>query len=227
MVDDLAVRIMADEWSAGDRLPPERELAESLGVSRPTLREALRKLEQMGLVTSRQGSGTTIQDWRTHATIELLPIYIREGKAGDNLLPLLFSALHIRKVPVVEAIRWLAMARERVDFDRLRAELMAVWQVRNDPARFIERDFAWIQLLMTESGFYPALWILNVFYGLYSGLVHDMGMELPPGDEYYGIWNGILEHCRAGDVDLAVAEATSYFDRWDLMLAHGGKPPEE
>ena len=49
-------------YKAGDRLPPERELAEQLQVSRPTLREALRVLEMTGIVESRHGGGTFIQD---------------------------------------------------------------------------------------------------------------------------------------------------------------------
>lgn len=45
----------------GDRLLPERELAVALGVSRPVLREALRGLAQLGLVETRQGSGSVIR----------------------------------------------------------------------------------------------------------------------------------------------------------------------
>lgn len=44
----------------GDRLPPERELAEAMNVSRNTLREAIKSLETIGLLKSRPGSGTFI-----------------------------------------------------------------------------------------------------------------------------------------------------------------------
>ncbi len=46
----------------GDRLPPERELAETFDVSRPTLREALGSLEERGLLVARQGGGTFVGD---------------------------------------------------------------------------------------------------------------------------------------------------------------------
>ena len=46
----------------GDRLPPERELATEIDVSRPVLREALKLLEDRGLLTSRQGGGTFVAD---------------------------------------------------------------------------------------------------------------------------------------------------------------------
>jgi GntR family transcriptional regulator, transcriptional repressor for pyruvate dehydrogenase complex len=46
----------------GDKLPPERQLAESFGVSRSSVREAIRALELIGLVEPRQGMGTVIRD---------------------------------------------------------------------------------------------------------------------------------------------------------------------
>lgn len=51
--------LLSDEHVApGDRLPPERELATQLGVSRSSLREGLRRLSDLGIIESRQGSGT-------------------------------------------------------------------------------------------------------------------------------------------------------------------------
>ncbi|MCP5365414.1 MAG: FCD domain-containing protein [Hyphomicrobiales bacterium] len=46
----------------GDRLPPERELAQEFDVSRPSLREALQKLESVGLLETRHGGGTFVKD---------------------------------------------------------------------------------------------------------------------------------------------------------------------
>ncbi|MFE6256628.1 FadR/GntR family transcriptional regulator [Agromyces sp. NPDC057865] len=50
-------RILDGRLKAGDKLPSERELAQSLGVSRPSLREAMRVLEALGLVDIRVGGG--------------------------------------------------------------------------------------------------------------------------------------------------------------------------
>jgi len=56
--DDLVSRIATGRIPPGSKLPPEPELAEELGVSRPTLREALRSLEEDGFVTRTSGAGT-------------------------------------------------------------------------------------------------------------------------------------------------------------------------
>jgi DNA-binding FadR family transcriptional regulator len=59
--EDIIVQIeqaiAKGDLKPGDRLPPERELAETFGVSRPSVREALRVLEMFGVVVARRGTG--------------------------------------------------------------------------------------------------------------------------------------------------------------------------
>jgi GntR family transcriptional repressor for pyruvate dehydrogenase complex len=58
--DQIRSSILSGEFSPGDKLPPERELAEMFGVSRPSVREALNILSASGLVMSYQGGGTVV-----------------------------------------------------------------------------------------------------------------------------------------------------------------------
>ncbi len=60
IADQLRGLIRAGEFSVGSRLPPERDLALKLGVSRPSVREALIALEVEGLVAVRPGSGIVV-----------------------------------------------------------------------------------------------------------------------------------------------------------------------
>lgn len=60
IMQELEARIVDGTYGAGERLPAERELAKQLDVSRPSLREAIQKLEAKGLVTRRQGGGTFV-----------------------------------------------------------------------------------------------------------------------------------------------------------------------
>lgn len=59
--EELTSRIRSGEYRPGDALPPQRELAESLGVTLMTLRQALRELEDEGLVEQQPGRGTFVQ----------------------------------------------------------------------------------------------------------------------------------------------------------------------
>lgn len=61
VADALIASIEGGQYGVGDMLPPELEIAESYGVSRHTVREAIRRLTQMGLITRRAGIGTTVR----------------------------------------------------------------------------------------------------------------------------------------------------------------------
>jgi GntR family transcriptional repressor for pyruvate dehydrogenase complex len=62
IVSKLESMIVEGTLKAGERLPAERALAEQMGVSRPSLREALQKLAAKGLLVSRQGGGNYVAD---------------------------------------------------------------------------------------------------------------------------------------------------------------------
>jgi GntR family transcriptional repressor for pyruvate dehydrogenase complex len=62
VVRDLEQRILEGSLKPGDQLPPERELAIELGVSRSSIREAIQKLVSRGMLVARQGEGTFVTD---------------------------------------------------------------------------------------------------------------------------------------------------------------------
>jgi GntR family transcriptional repressor for pyruvate dehydrogenase complex len=61
IAEQIRSSILSGEFAPGDKLPPERELAELFGVSRPSVREALNLLASSGLVESYQGGGTVVK----------------------------------------------------------------------------------------------------------------------------------------------------------------------
>ena len=62
--EKLLSDIISGVYAAGVRLPPERELSRQLSTSRPTLREALRRLDEWNLVEPRRGSGIVVRPYR-------------------------------------------------------------------------------------------------------------------------------------------------------------------
>jgi len=70
IVDRILQSIDAGEYPVGSRLPPERELSERLGVSRPTIREAVIALEAMGRVKVKTSSGIYVLEWKEIKGVE-------------------------------------------------------------------------------------------------------------------------------------------------------------
>lgn len=109
--DRLRNEILAGRLAPGSRLPSERELSLALGVNRLTLRAALARLEAMGLVTTRHGSGTEVAAWRERAGLEALPMVMGSLDPDEPAwLELLTSMLEVRRVLATEAV---ALAAER------------------------------------------------------------------------------------------------------------------
>src|SRR5918998_4492517 len=77
----LRADILAGLYEPGDALPSERRLSEDLQANRHGIREALKRLQQAGLVAISQGGATRVRDWRRHGGLELL----LEGDVPDEL----------------------------------------------------------------------------------------------------------------------------------------------
>ncbi|HEU5055973.1 MAG TPA: GntR family transcriptional regulator, partial [Kofleriaceae bacterium] len=71
--DAIRSAILRGELAPGSRLPPERSLSATLGVSRLTLRAALASLAAAGLLAVRHGSGYRVRDYRENGGPDLLP----------------------------------------------------------------------------------------------------------------------------------------------------------
>src|SRR3954453_5168247 len=79
--DQIVAEVLNGDMQPGESLPSERRLAEVLGVSRPAVREAIKRLSSAGLVEVRQGDATTVRDFRRHSGLDLLPrLLMRDGE---------------------------------------------------------------------------------------------------------------------------------------------------
>ncbi|MGH3094629.1 MAG: FadR/GntR family transcriptional regulator [Streptosporangiales bacterium] len=77
-------RILAGQLHVGDRLPPERQLAELLGVSRAAVREALRALEALGILVAQTGSGADAGSTLVEQPSEAMTMLLRLHLALSN-----------------------------------------------------------------------------------------------------------------------------------------------
>jgi DNA-binding FadR family transcriptional regulator len=115
IADQLRALIAAGEWPLGSRLPPERDLATQLGVSRPSVREALIALEVEGLVDVRMGSGIYVKALDAP----------RAGGAADGALGP-FDIIRARALIESELAAVAARARTPLLLKKLRAALKAM-----------------------------------------------------------------------------------------------------
>jgi len=113
--------ILTGRIAPGEALPGERSLAEQFGVARHALREALRRLEQVGLVTVSHGGATRVLDWRTHAGLEVLPELTTVG--GLPAADVLRSVLEMRLALGRDAARLAARRISAHDAAELRVHL--------------------------------------------------------------------------------------------------------
>lgn len=104
--DSLRQRILEGDLKPGDRIPSERVLAEEYGVNRHAVREALKRLEQAGLIRITHGGATRVLDWRDSGGLEVLL-----DLGGDQVEPpteLVRSVLEMRASIGVDAARLCA-----------------------------------------------------------------------------------------------------------------------
>lgn len=86
LVDALVQRVQGDilsgQYPPGSLLPPERELADGLGVTRTSLSQAFARLRELGLLETKHGVGTRVRDYERFGGLELLPALLTANASG-------------------------------------------------------------------------------------------------------------------------------------------------
>jgi DNA-binding FadR family transcriptional regulator len=143
-------------------LPAERQLAERLGVSRPVVREATKRLELQGLVEVRQGVGIRVVD-RLHAPVSAAARLL-VPEAGERLR----QSLEVRSVLEPEIARRAAERAGAADVEELRQIQMRL-EGAAGLAEAMEEDLAFHRELARISG--------NEIFGLVLDSIADLGRE--------------------------------------------------
>ena len=151
VANTLRDQILAGELSAGDRLPTEAELCEHFGVSRSTIREALRMLSSQRLVATRRGvgGGSSVAQIRHDDVTDMLRdsielLALTEGATVAELI----EARELLEVP---AARLAAARRSEKQLERLRASLPGSLETV-DLGRIFEVNRSFHDILLEASG---------------------------------------------------------------------------
>lgn len=129
----------------GDKLPPERELAVMMQVSRPSLREALQALAIMNIIEMRQGDGTYVTSLEPELLVEPLDFVF---SLNDSTLLELFEARKIVEVGIV------ALAAQRItaaEIQELETCLEKSLKASDNPRAFLEADLELHKRIVTAA----------------------------------------------------------------------------
>ena len=114
----LCEDIVAGRYSPGEKLPTQRRLAADLGASMASVREAVKRLEQLRLVEVRHGDAMRVLDWRARGGLDVMAhLLFRQDAFEPAVLAALMEA---RRSMLVEVARLAARRRTDEQADRLR-----------------------------------------------------------------------------------------------------------
>lgn len=147
-VQEILTRILSGELKPGDRLPPERELAEAMGISRSSVNHGIMELEAMGFLSITPRRGTVVNDYRTHPTPQSLAAVMRYSRA--EMEQSLFSDLMATRLLIeVESAR---LACRNIYDTTLKKMQLLVNELAQEPKDPTEILYRFHYLLTAASG---------------------------------------------------------------------------
>lgn len=165
----LRAEILRDALAPGEALPSERALTELTGVNRQGVREAVKRLEQAGLVETRHGGATRVRDYARHAGLDLLPALLLRPDGTVDLV-VARSILEMRASIGPDAARLSAQRAVAPVPEQLLAVVDAMDAVADDLAALSALDWRFWQLVVDSAD--------NIAYRLAFNSLRDAATPL-------------------------------------------------
>jgi GntR family transcriptional repressor for pyruvate dehydrogenase complex len=217
VVEQLREAILSGRIRPGDRLPGERQLCERLGVGRPTLREALRSLEAIGMIEVRPGKGG--------GSYAVTPSESTVGDALSALLNLRGASLEdlaeFRVDFEGENAAWAARCADAQDLASLRAIVAEAGAVADDPAgrgRLARIDVRWHEAVARAT---TNRLRIGIALGIHDAVLrrHEALVRPAAADEHLGTIPAdiaaITRAIVAGDVETARLLMREHIEAWN------------
>jgi GntR family transcriptional repressor for pyruvate dehydrogenase complex len=193
VVQQLQSLITTGELQPGDRLPPERQLAEQLGVSRTVIRESIKTLEQRGLVKVLTGSGTYVSQMDPQVVMESIGLFVQQRTPSFDQL---------------NEVRWMldvevaGLAAQRATTENLEKLKQAIEEMENNidsPDKYIEADLAFHRALAGATRNEIFLLLIDVMVDLLRESRH-MIFQVPGAPGRGQSWHRLIyEAVKKGD----------------------------
>lgn len=210
VVAEIERRIISGELAPGTKLPPERELAETLGVSRTVLREAVRILAAKGLLETQHGVGTTVRALTSQHVFEPLDLYLRTQEGGA----ISFQHLHqVRSMLEMEIVGIAAESATDEEITKLRSVFESMVEADGDVGLLAVRDTEFHRTL-AEMTHNPLLLVLmDSIRELLREYIALVTVYLDPREDNIRLHEMLFERIEARDRDGARAAMQANLDQ--------------
>ena len=221
----LKQNIVNGTWTSGEKIPSENELVQMLGVSRISVREALKQLVSLGLVETRQGEGSFVKHLHADSYMnELLPLMVLNR---ENIIEL----IKYREIIEVGTVALAVERAEESDIRALEENLLSHEKFQDDRERAAQLDLDF-HLLVAKASKNPFVIKANslmkdVFHVVMTKTVKAMGSS-------HGLYfhKKLIAAIKARDKESAVStmrehlvDSGKQWSDWSVLDEMVGSPP--
>ncbi len=213
----LTRRILNNNYRSGDKLPTERELASEFEVTRHVVREALKRLEAVGLVRIRQGSGIHVENLKLTGGIELFEILLRRDDGSVNL-QVLQEILEFRADIARCVVRLAAQRRTEAEMREIRQvfeELRGATPGDRQGEHTAQRLFRLI-VLATHNGVYEL--VFNTLERIFLQLRAMIDIPVMGQEQGFVFLSRLVEAFEQKDGEMADLLVVRYMERMQHNL---------
>jgi GntR family transcriptional regulator, transcriptional repressor for pyruvate dehydrogenase complex len=161
----LVEDVLSGRYEPGEKLPTQRALAAELDVNMASVREAVKRLEQLGLVEVRQGDAMRVTDWRTSGGLDVIA-HVLFAAAGGLDRDMLGQLMEARRLMLGESARLAAERRDDDQARRLEALAERIAEAPDDAAAQA-LDFAFFSELVEAAGNVVLVLVMNSIRRIY------------------------------------------------------------
>lgn len=197
IVDELVDAIVSGRLAPGETLPPEGALSDQFGVSRTTIRESVKRVEEKGLITIDRGRGTRVlpaTSWNILDSV-VLSAFIAHDDSLGVLDELSVVRAQLESVMAADAAR----LRDDDQLAQLEAALRRMRETAHDLAAFREADIEFHAIVMASSGNRLAQGIARILLeralesSRYHGVDRPAHVALTVG-EHEAVYDAVASH---------------------------------
>lgn len=213
--EQIATDVLSGELQPGEALPSERKLAEVLGVSRPAVREALKRLSAAGLVEVRHGDVTTVRDFRRHASLDLLPrLLVRNGELDVSVFRSMLEA-RLRNGPKVAE---LAAEHHGPELADLLEDSLRRLGAEDDPVEWQRHALKFWDHAVDGAGSIVFRLMFNAFRAAYEPALLAMGTAIAAEPKRPDAYRKLADAICSGDPAGAKKAARDVLERANTRL---------